>query len=383
VSALRVRRRGVSSQDKNPKRILLTGTFYSQNWILNHLRPLAASDHCAKVWLVTTFAIAPVKNVEVVAPPSWLMRSLGEVPARLIVFTALAIRHRPDFVGGFHLLPNGLLAILLARLIGRASVYFCGGGPREVEGGGFYSGARSMRLLKAPDDALETKLLRAISEFDLVITMGGSARDFFRSRGARNRIEVVPGGIDAASFQPVEGPKLYDLILVGRLHRVKRIDLFLRVVSLLAQTRADVSAVVVGGGELEETLKQLAVRLRVDGLVTFAGPQHDVASWLARSRVFVLTSESEGLSLALMEAMTAGLPCVVSNVGELKELVQHGSTGFLIDDGSPDTFCFFLSRLLESESVRRQFSDACRRVASQLTVAQTAQRWDRVLRDAL
>ena len=167
--------------------VLLTGTFYSENWILNHLNPLAASAPCDRIWLVTTFAIPAIEKVEAIYPPSWLIRAVGEVPARLIVFIVIAVRRRPDFVGGFHLLPNGLIALLVARLMGSSSVYFCGGGPREVEGGGYYSGARSFQFLQAPDTALERKLLRAVDEIDLVVTMGGGAKDFFQRHGVRSR----------------------------------------------------------------------------------------------------------------------------------------------------------------------------------------------------
>jgi glycosyltransferase involved in cell wall biosynthesis len=380
VHALRLGKRAAPAPRGQPIRLLLTGTFYSENWILNHLRPLAASRHCEKVWLVTTFAIHPTEKVEVIHPPFWLVRAVGEVPARLVVFVVMAVRRRPDFVGGFHLLPNGLVALLVARFIGSSCVYFCGGGPREVEGGGYYSGARSFRLLKAPDADLERKLLRAVDDIDLVITMGSGAQGFFRSRGVRSRIEVVPGGIDSGRFRCEDQPKTYDLILVGRLHPVKRIDLFFRTVRKLADSIPDVSAVVVGGGELEASLRGLAVELGVGNRVTFAGQQRDVGPWLAQSRVFVLTSESEGLSLALMEAMTAGLPCVVANVGELSELVEHGSTGFLVDGDSPEAFCFFLEQLLKSESVRERFSEASKKAASRLTTTETAKRWDRILR---
>jgi glycosyltransferase involved in cell wall biosynthesis len=374
-----VRKPSRSVPRRHSRSVLLTGTFYSGNWILNHLKPLAASRQCDKILVVTTFAIPPVEKVEAIHPPFWLVRSLGEVPARLIYFVVTAIRRRPDFVGGFHLLPNGLVALLLARFIGSWCVYFCGGGPREVEDGGYYSGARSFRLLKAPDAALERKLLRAVDEIDLVITMGSGAQDFFRTRGVRSRIEVVPGGIDSRRFQFEDQRKLYDLILIGRLHPVKRIDLFLRTVEKLAESIPDVSAVIVGGGELEGSLKALAVELGLGERVTFTGQQPDVRPWLAQSRIFVLTSESEGLSLALMEAMTGGLPCVVANVGELGELVEHGSTGFLVDDDSPEAFCFFLEQLLRSESARDAFSKASREAASRLTIAETAKRWDRIL----
>ena len=377
VRPLRFRSRGVLA--KGPKRILLSGTFFSENWVLNHLKPLAASAQCERVLLVTTFPVPSLANVEAISPPLWAIRAFGEVPARLLTFVLVAFRQRPDAVGGFHILPNALVALLIARLIGRRSIYFCGGGPAELEGGGFYSGARSAALLRAPDAGLEKRLMRAVNEMDLVVTMGPGAGDFFRNRGVQSRIEVVPGGIDPTQFQSHPREEAYDLILVARLDPVKRIDLFLKTVQQLMVHRTGVSAVIVGGGELDGPLKKLAQELGVGDRVTFTGHQADVGLWLARARVFVLTSQSEGLSLALMEAMTNGLPCVVSNVGELGQLVSHGTTGFLVDDHSPDEFAKAIEQLLADQSLRARFAEAGRLAASRLTVAETSKRWDGVL----
>ena len=61
---------------------------------------------------------------------------VGGTPARLLTFAWLALRERPHVLGGFHLLLNGLVTQLLARLCGARSLYFCGGGPTEVLDGG-------------------------------------------------------------------------------------------------------------------------------------------------------------------------------------------------------------------------------------------------------
>jgi len=75
--------------------VLLTGTFYSQNWINAHLRPLAMSQRCARVWVVSTFKIDPVDKVVLVSPPAALVRWIGAVPARLLTFLWVGVRRRP------------------------------------------------------------------------------------------------------------------------------------------------------------------------------------------------------------------------------------------------------------------------------------------------
>jgi hypothetical protein len=116
--------------------ILLTGTFHSHNWIGAHLRPLASSPACRRIRLVALSEAPPLDRLEVIHPPAWLRRLVGAVPSRLLTFVAEALRERPDWVGGFHLLINGLVAGALARVVGARSLYICVGGPAEVEDGG-------------------------------------------------------------------------------------------------------------------------------------------------------------------------------------------------------------------------------------------------------
>ena len=134
---------------------------------------------------------------------------------------------------------------------------------------------------------------------------------------------VVSGGIDPHRFHPAAAtlPE-FDLIVTCRLVPVKRIDLFLRAVHCLVSDLPNVRAVIVGEGPLREALEGQARELGIEKNVTFVGQQAAVEDWLRRSRIFVLTSDSEGLSLSLMEAMMSGLPAVVSAVGDLGDLVD-------------------------------------------------------------
>ena len=189
--------------------VLLTGTFFSDNWVRSHLEPLAASSRCARVRMVATARVPALPKVEGVYPPTWLIRSCGTVPARLLYFVWVALRTRPDIVGGFHLLVNGLLAVPLARLAGARSLYFCVGGPVELLDGGIWGENRIFARLGNRDALVERELIRAVGACDVVITMGTRAIDFFRGRGLRNRFYVVSGGIDETRFRPVRATAEY------------------------------------------------------------------------------------------------------------------------------------------------------------------------------
>lgn len=358
--------------------LLLTGSFHSHNWIRAHLGPLAASRCCARITMITADSLPDLPHVTGVAPPRWLTAAVGSVPARLLTFAVATIRLRPDVVGGFHLLVNGLAAAILAPLAGAQSWYFCVGGITEILDGGVWGENPYFSRLKLPDPVVERQLVEAVNGCDLVITMGSSARADFQKRGALTRFEVVAGGVEGSTLRRRPPPQ-YDLILVARLVPIKRIDLFLDIVARLRQVRPGLTAAIVGDGPLRQALARRAGTLGVAGAVTFAGRQDDVAWWLARARVFVLTSLSEGLALSLMEAMMVGLPAVVPRIGDLPDLVEDGRNGHLIDVPTAENFAEPIRRLLDEPARYQAFASAARASAQRHTVPAATLKWDTIL----
>jgi len=307
-----------------------------------------------------------------------MQATLGKTPSRLLIYLYVAIRHRPDIIGGFHLLINGLQAMVLAQFLGRTSLYINGGGPRETLGGG-YLGNETFGMLGKPDDALERKLLKAVNQIDIVVTMGKKVIEYLKNGGATGpRFEVVPGGIDGSLYEYRDTEKKYDLITVGQMGYVKRFDVLLESIKEASEKIPSIALAIVGDGELEEELKDQAARLGISENVSFPGFQTDVASWLRQSRVFVLTSDSEGLSLALMEAMMCGLPAIVSDVGELRELVEHDINGFLVERRQPSEFAQRFVELLENKPKLDAFSHAATQAASRCEIGHIVEKWNAI-----
>lgn len=364
-----------------PWHVLLTGTFHSDNWIRAHLGPLAAARSCGRITMVASTPLPQLDKVVAIYPPRWLRRCAGDIPARLLTFCAVALRTRPDAVGGFHLLVNGLAAALVARLSGARSWYFCVGGTTELRDGGVWGENRYFARLRTPHRAVERQLLRAVTSFDLVVTMGRGAVDEFRRYGVTApRFEVIPGGVADHGPPDPDRRHEFDVILVARLVPIKRIELLIDAMAALQSTRPGSTAAIVGDGPLHAELVARAHRQGVAGAVTFAGHQHDVRSWLRRARVFVLVSRSEGLALSLMEAMMEGLPAVVSNVGDLGDMVENGRNGYLVDDPTPAAFASRIADVLRDDRRYREYAAHARATALALAgVPAATGKWERVM----
>jgi glycosyltransferase involved in cell wall biosynthesis len=359
--------------------VLFTGTFHSENWVRAHLEPLVRATSCRRVRFVSLTPLPAIPGAEWVEPPRWLRRIAGGVPARLATFAALALRDRPHVVGGFHLLLNGLAAVLVGRLAGAASLYFSVGGPEETRDGGLWAENRLFALIARPSPHIEGQLVAAACAADQIVTMGKGGARFFAARGASRPPMVIAGAIDPAAYGVSEGPRDIDLVLVGRVVPVKRMDLFVDAVDLVRQRRPGLKAVVVGDGELREPLGRRAEALGLDGVLEWAGQQRDVRPYLHRARVFCLTSDSEGLALSLMEAAMCGLPAVVSHVGDLGDLVTDGVNGYLVDERTPQAFADRMLALLEDEERRRRFAAAAREAARAYETPAVSRLWDGLL----
>lgn len=377
--ALRVRRAPRPSGDGRYE-ILVTLKFYSDNWAVAMLRPMALAPSCARLRVVAASPVPALEKVEALYPPSWLRRLVGDASARLLTLLWVALRSRPHWVGGFHLLLNGLTAAVVAPLVGSRSFYVCGGGPAEVLGGGGRAENRLFGLMDRADPLVERRLLQAVDAFDAVVTMGTASVRFFQERGVTARLAVASGGIDGSLFRAEGDERDIDVIALSRLFPVKRLDLFLRALRCVADVQPGVRATVVGTGPLRGDLERLAHELALESHVHFAGFQPDVAAWLRRARIVMLPSDTEGLPLSLVEAMLSGAVPVASRVGELADLVEDEVNGYLVAERTPEAFAAPILALLAEPGRLRRFSSAAREAALRYDMTAVSQRWDAVLR---
>lgn len=172
---------------------------------------------------------------------------------------------------------------------------------------------------------------------------------------ARDRLHFVPNGVP-----PHDGTRREDLAkqlgvgddtpivgFVGRLSPEKAPDLFLRMAAQLLPKHTNVVFVVVGDGPMRERLEAEAKVLGIAAHVHFIGERRDVLRLLPGLTALVVPSHAEGMPLALMEGMAAGLPVVATSVGGIPELVTHLQTGLLVTPGEPGELAIAVDGLLD------------------------------------
>ncbi len=171
------------------------------------------------------------------------------------------------------------------------------------------------------------------------------------------RIARIPNGVETSRSSLETTYQLHDpvrLIFVGRLHEQKGVDVLLRSLSQLRVLRPEerLSLRLVGDGPFRARLVSLAQQMGVSANVEFVGARDDVAELLDGSDVFVLPSRAEGLSNALLEAMSIGLPVVASRIPGNEDVIDHDHNGLLFTANDPTALASELMRLIDDARLR-------------------------------
>jgi glycosyltransferase involved in cell wall biosynthesis len=170
-----------------------------------------------------------------------------------------------------------------------------------------------------------------------------------------SKLKVIPNGIRVDHFAAPRHGAGRCIGTVGRLVPEKNYPLLLRATAAIA----DADLVFVGDGPLRDELQRQA-----GARVSFLGQRADVSELLAGFDVFVLPSNTEGMSIALLEAMAAGCPIVVTAVGGNVELIKHMETGLVVPPNNEASLCSAIERLLADTALATRLGTAARTAAA-------------------
>lgn len=209
---------------------------------------------------------------------------------------------------------------------------------------------------------------------DVLITI--NKEDFNRAKKFKaKRIKYVPGvGIDTERFSIVTVNKQKKrseigipedsliVLSVGELNKNKNHEIIIRALGVLRNP--DIYYVICGEGQLEDYLGKLAKELGVDKQVMLLGYRTDIVEISKISDVFAFPSIREGLSLALMEAMSSGLPVICSDIRGNNDLIQEGKGGYLIQPDNIEGFVNALNKIYINVSLRNSMGEFNKRAVS-------------------
>lgn len=205
---------------------------------------------------------------------------------------------------------------------------------------------------------------------DIVVANSEAGREYLIKRGiAPERVKVIYNGLNLTRLNsnrkdverirqalglPTDGQVVG---IMARLFPVKRHDIFLQAAALVNQAIPETRFAIVGDGPWRDYLEALSQKLGLESKVAFLGEQREVGPYLAAFDVAALTSETEGCSNSVLEAMAVGKPVVATDVGGNRELIDNGETGFLVPFGDPKALSEAIIRLLRDPVLARMIGE--------------------------
>lgn len=184
-----------------------------------------------------------------------------------------------------------------------------------------------------------------------VVLQTERSRSFFRKKVGMRAV-ILPNSLNPAFIRPrYEGERKKEIVSVGRMDKNKNHEMQIRAFAALAPEFSEYTLTIYGDGELRSMIEELAKDLGIADRVRLPGVVPDVAERIEKASLFLLTSYSEGVSNALIEALALGLPVIATDVpsGGTEELMMDGVNGLIIPAGD--------QKALES-AMRRMLSDS-------------------------
>jgi len=184
-------------------------------------------------------------------------------------------------------------------------------------------------------------------------------------------VRSIPNGVDTRRFVPADPadrrrlrralglPPVPAVLYAGRLAPEKGVDVLVDGWAEARRRGVVGTLCLVGDGPERAALERRTRDHGILGAVRFAGPTDDVAPWLAAAEAFVLPSRTEGLSLALLEAMAAGLPVIATDVGGTRDAA--GGAAVLVPPDDPRALAEALAAILEAPEQATVLGEAARR----------------------
>jgi len=197
---------------------------------------------------------------------------------------------------------------------------------------------------------------------------------------APRHVVCIPNPVPGFPDHPagLDTKRILDL---GRLETQKRFDLLIDAFAVFARTHPDWSLRIRGSGSKEAELRNKLAALGLEDSVQILPPTHNVAEEYAGASMYVISSEYEGFSMTLVEAMAAGVPCVSFDCPEgPSEIIDDGQDGFIVPLYDVAALAERMGRLADDAPLRRRMGAAARQNIHRYEIGPIIERWSSLLR---
>lgn len=219
---------------------------------------------------------------------------------------------------------------------------------------------------------------------DRVVCQTADAMDSF-PKAIRRKAQVIPNPVEIGETQMWQGEREKRIVAVGRLEAQKNHKLLLQAFARFVRQYPEYTLELYGQGTLEEELRELAKRLDIDTRVMFCGFSRQIGEEIRKAAMYVLSSDYEGISNSMLEALALGLPVIATDCpcGGSRTYIQNNVNGLLVPAGEEEALVAAMKRLAQEPDLGVRLGREAAKLKEQLSASQIADRFLRSLADSV
>lgn len=209
-----------------------------------------------------------------------------------------------------------------------------------------------------------------------VVFQTNRAASYF-SKNKRIRSSIIPNPVSVKCYAGKTQPN--KIVTVGRLEPQKNQQMLIKVFAEIVKKYPNAKLYIYGEGTLKDEFGSLIAKLNIQDKVILAGNVLNVHELISDAEIFILPSNYEGLSNALLEAMMMGLPCISTNCAGSDEYIENEVNGLLVPVGDAKALKCAILRMLSLNELREQCGKEARKVEKRVSTNITLRQWGNIL----
>lgn len=216
---------------------------------------------------------------------------------------------------------------------------------------------------------------------DAFVFQSEGARDFFKLSSNQKSIVIHNSVTVPQEKYPMLRDRDNRIVTVGRLHPQKNPWLLLDSFSLIAEKHPEVTLEFYGDGPLKDQINQRIKSLGLTDRIHLNSSRNDIFDCIYNARMFILSSDYEGMPNALMEAMSLGLPCISTDCrpGGARTLIDNGVNGYIVPVGNSEAMSKMIDYLLEHPDIAESIAKEARKLGQTHTSNRIFEKWNNFL----
>lgn len=336
----------------------------------NVLLPLLSSNSEHKIYVLREQEGDHHDRVEYIVPKS---KAKGQLKHLSKITTGLkVIREKNiDVIIGVLNMPHGLIGRTLGFLTRKPYIHMTIAGHREFWMHGKF---------------IEKVNLKLFGSAAAITVTGSQTKQYLLSHKIKeSKINILPNLPNKKFAEvPLQSERKYDIVSFSRIDKNKNVILLIKALARL-QGKYSIKVAIAGDGEQTQTVLQAAKDLGVDKLIDYMGYVSGFdkkVEILSNSKIFISCSKGEGFPVSLLEAMNCGCVPVVSNVGDIIDVIHNEENGYVFENTDDEQeFTNYLEKLLQNEELLRRMSNSAYSIRKEISIESNGKIWSKIFND--